>query len=230
MDFLAQPFRADMSSESQELCFSTTIERTALPKASLYFAQFRFESAVVQTSAYTAKQSFAFELSFSLLISTKTARILFSDGYLPYGQDNGRAQGSETYKFTGNSYSSTNGLYYEFQRWYDNSTGRFISQDPLPGHLRNPQSLDAFSYVLNQPTRLIDPTGMGADCKSETVCQGGGAGIGTNPASGTDVSSTSLPAVDVGNNDLETNTLTSEQTSTFGRALVQQRISTISEN
>src|SRR5437879_1029615 len=107
MDFLAQPFRADMSSESQELCFSTTIERTALPKASLYFAQFRFESAVVQTSAYTTKQSFAFELSFSLLISTKTARILFSDGYLPYGEDNGRAQGPETYKFTGNSYSST---------------------------------------------------------------------------------------------------------------------------
>jgi len=162
MDFLAQPFRADMSSESQELCFSTTIERTALPKASLYFAQFRFESAVVQTSAYTTKQSFAFELSFSLLISTKTARILFSDGYLPYGQDNGRAQGSETYKFTGNSYSSTNGLYYEFQRWYDYSTGRFISQDPLPCHLPNPQSLDAFSYVLNQPTSLVDPSGESA--------------------------------------------------------------------
>ena len=84
--------------------------------------------------------------------------VIFADDHLSYGQDNGTSAGTETYKFTGNSYSSTNGLYYEFQRWYDNATGRFISQDPLPGHLRNPQSLDAFSYVLNQPTRLVDPS------------------------------------------------------------------------
>src|SRR5438445_1994011 len=208
MDFLAQPFRADMSSESQELCFSTTIERTALPKASLYFAQFRFESAVVQTSAYTTKQSFAFELSFSLLISTKTARILFSDGYLPYGQDNGRAQGSETYKFTGNSYSSTNGLYYEFQRWYDNSTGRFISEDPLPGHLRIPQSLNAFAYVLNQPTRLVDPSDLSWKYFGQEDCGGvGTSGAGLGCIGSNTNTSNDVPTIDPSSNVLHTNTI-----------------------
>ncbi len=44
-------------------------------------------------------------------------------------------------RFTGKPVSQTTGLYYEYQRWYDPSIGRFISQDPMAGYLSDPQSL-----------------------------------------------------------------------------------------
>ena len=67
--------------------------------------------------------------------------------------------GSETYKFTGKPYSAATGLYYDYQRWYDPSIGRFISQDSDPGGLENPQTLNGYIYAVNDPTRLVDPNG-----------------------------------------------------------------------
>jgi len=49
-------------------------------------------------------------------------------------------------------------LYYEYQRWYDPSVGRFISQDPAIGSDSNP-----YLYVSDSPTNYIDPSGLD-DC------------------------------------------------------------------
>jgi len=35
----------------------------------------------------------------------------------------------------------------------------FLSKDPWPGSQRQPQSLNAYTYVLNRPTCLVDPRG-----------------------------------------------------------------------
>ena len=65
-------------------------------------------------------------------------------------------------------------MYYYFQRWYDASTGRFLSPDPLPGRLSDPQTQNAYSYVRNIPTTLTDPTGL-ADCYGPSAyCEGPG--------------------------------------------------------
>jgi hypothetical protein len=40
--------------------------------------------------------------------------------------------------------------------------GRFLSPDPSGGHFMNPQSLNRYAYVHNNPLSMIDPTGM--DC------------------------------------------------------------------
>src|SRR6266702_3922214 len=77
--------------------------------------------------------------------------IVFSDSYQAYGQDNS-SSGSETDKFTGKPVSQTTGLYYEYQRWYDPSIGRFISQDQTAGYLSDPQTLNPYIYVENLPT------------------------------------------------------------------------------
>jgi len=66
---------------------------------------------------------------------------------------------NSTDRFTGKPVSATTGLYYDFQRWYDPSVGRFINQDPLPGYASDPQSLNPYVYVENTPTSLVDPTG-----------------------------------------------------------------------
>jgi RHS repeat-associated protein len=66
------------------------------------------------------------------LVTGPNGKIVFSDNYQPFGQDNGTT-GSETNRFTGKPYSQATGLYYEYERWYDPATGRFISEDPLAG-------------------------------------------------------------------------------------------------
>jgi RHS repeat-associated protein len=52
-------------------------------------------------------------------------------------------------------------------RYYPNYQGRWLSPDPLAGNISNPQSLNRYAYVLNNPTTLIDPTGL--DCKPGTA-------------------------------------------------------------
>jgi uncharacterized protein RhaS with RHS repeats len=54
-------------------------------------------------------------------------------------------------------------MYYFGARWYDAEAGRFAGVDPLVSDTLNSQSLNAYSYVENDPVNRIDPTGM-ASC------------------------------------------------------------------
>ncbi len=90
---------------------------------------------------------------------SRTVKVLFSDSYRPFGQDNGtpdcfQSGCSEKHKFTGKPVSQSTGLYYNYQRWYDPSIGRFISEDPVAGDASN-----KYAYVLNNPLRYVDPDG-----------------------------------------------------------------------
>jgi RHS repeat-associated protein len=61
-------------------------------------------------------------------------------------------------KFTGQRLDAT-GLYYYGARYYDASIGRFISPDTIVPDPANPQSLNRYSYCLNNPLKYTDPTG-----------------------------------------------------------------------
>ena len=54
------------------------------------------------------------------------------------------------------------GLDYFGARYYASTQGRFTSTDPLlsSGSVEDPQSWNRYSYVLNNPLRLIDPDGL----------------------------------------------------------------------
>lgn len=91
------------------------------------------------------------------LVTNPSKSVTFSNGYQPYGQDNGTPNSSENYKFTGKPVSQTTGLYYYYQRWYDPSIGRFISADPDPETCRKCANL--YTYAKDQPTRLVDRSG-----------------------------------------------------------------------
>lgn len=105
------------------------------------------------------------------LITSSTAGTVFRNGYQPFGQDNGTPTGSETYRFTGKPYSSSTGLYYDYQRWSDPSTGRFISSDPIRGHRLAPQSLNPYLYTQDDPTSVTDPTGLDGGFGADNRCE-----------------------------------------------------------
>jgi RHS repeat-associated protein len=65
------------------------------------------------------------------LVATATVTIAFSSNYIPYGQSYGMS-GKEVFMYTGKPYDSTTGLYYYGARYYDDSIGRFITQDSIP--------------------------------------------------------------------------------------------------
>jgi RHS repeat-associated protein len=48
-------------------------------------------------------------------------------------------------------------------RVYDPLLGRFISADPFVSHPKDPQSLNRYAYVRNNPLALVDPSGYADD-------------------------------------------------------------------
>lgn len=64
------------------------------------------------------------------------------------------------YGFTGREQVGAGNLLYYRARYYDNTTGRFISADPAFGHLDAPETLHRYSYVKNDPVNLSDPSGQ----------------------------------------------------------------------
>jgi len=56
-------------------------------------------------------------------------------------------------------------------RYYDPLIGRFTQPDTIVPDSQNPQDLNRYTYVRNNPARFSDPTGNGP-------CLGGYVGVG----------------------------------------------------
>ena len=86
------------------------------------------------------------------------------------------------WKFTSYERDSESNLDYAMARHYSNTTGRFMSPDPLAGRTGSPQSLNRYAYATNNPTNATDPLGLCSEddetCIAELLDQGGGGGGG----------------------------------------------------
>jgi RHS repeat-associated protein len=81
-----------------------------------------------------------------------------STRYWPYGTTRSGGVGT-AYQFTGQRREAALGLYFYNARWYDPLLGRFVQPDPLVPEPGNPQALNRYSYVLENPIKYRDPTG-----------------------------------------------------------------------
>ena len=75
--------------------------------------------------------------------------------YNPYGQLTAGGVSSVTPFGYGGGYTDPTGLIYFVNRYYDPSTGQFISVDPLVGITGQP-----YQYVNGDPLNFIDPLGL----------------------------------------------------------------------
>jgi RHS repeat-associated protein len=79
-------------------------------------------------------------------------------GYAAMSQQDGQRK-----QFAGYERENETGLDFAEARYHSNMQGRFTSVDPVifaPHRLSDPQSLNLYSYVRNNPLTLVDPTGM----------------------------------------------------------------------
>ncbi len=94
-------------------------------------------------------------------------------------------QGTSTqpFQFTGQQRDG-NGLIYLRARYYDPTTGRFLSRDTLAGEFTAPSTLNRFAYALNNPVTNGDSSGLW--CEEGEPTQGGapcGAAADVGPVS-----------------------------------------------
>jgi len=61
------------------------------------------------------------------------------------------------FQYTARESDTETGLYYYRARYYDASSGKFLSEDPLEGAGDGP---NFYTYVLNNPANFVDPFGL----------------------------------------------------------------------
>jgi len=93
-------------------------------------------------------------------ITDSAGNIVNSYEYDEWGNITSQTETIENeFKYAGQIYDSETGLYYLRARYYDPTTGRFISKDSNEGSIVNPLSLNLYTYCVNNPIIFVDPSG-----------------------------------------------------------------------
>ena len=90
------------------------------------------------------------------IIIDESNNIVWKGDYQPFGSvDAVVSDLGNNFRFAGQYYDSETGLYYNYHRYYDPKTGRYLRVDPigLTG------GINLYAYVQNNPVNYIDPKG-----------------------------------------------------------------------
>ncbi len=120
------------------------------------------------------------QLGSSSIETNTTGQIVESLDYYPFGSvrlDEKTSSYEANHKYTGKELDEETNLYYYGARYYNGKIGRFVSEDPaylavgdknkikqitdqeLQQYLSDPQNLNSYSYVKNNPLIAIDSNG-----------------------------------------------------------------------
>ena len=66
---------------------------------------------------------------------------------------------ANAYLYTGQQFDAPTGLYSLRARYYDPSSGRFLSRDPMEVQVFNPLEINRYGYAAGNPVNLTDPSG-----------------------------------------------------------------------
>jgi RHS repeat-associated protein len=114
------------------------------------------------------------DLGITRMELSSSGTILTQSDMTPFGQLLNRQSDAEEVPFTGGEqYDAETGLYSYKYRSYSPLLGRWMSSDPSGekyANLKNPQSLNLYSYVINDPLKFVDELGL---CLPPSPCNDG---------------------------------------------------------
>lgn len=123
----------------------------------LYGSQAIARRLIPQSGSATVKDLYRNHLNQVLDLSTYTFNTgrstMYGIPYLSGGND----------QFSGHKDDPESGLHYNLARSYNATIARWISPDSIVGNGYDPQSLNKYGYVRNDPINLVDPDGMWPD-------------------------------------------------------------------
>ena len=131
------------------------------------------------------------------VVTDASGNIKEESDYYPFGGERVVTDSGirNNYKFTGKERDPETGCDYFGARYYCNPIGRFITPDwagaptAVPyAHFGNPQSLNLYSYVQNNPTTFGDPDGHCPDGICENITTMSQADVANKAQATTDMS------------------------------------------
>ena len=115
--------------------------------------------------------------------------MVWKAGYKTFGEAVVDSSSSITnnFRFPGQYYDAETGLHYNYHRYYDPGTGRYVSSDPIylkdveglsgaylsyiiKANSYSPQDFNNYAYSLNNPLNRFDPFGLQATDKNCEDC------------------------------------------------------------
>lgn len=90
-------------------------------------------------------------------LTDASGQVAWKADYSPFGKANITSQGPTfNLRFPGQYFDAETGLHYNWRRYYDPNTGRYITSDPigLAG------GINTYTYALSNPVIYTDPTGL----------------------------------------------------------------------
>jgi RHS repeat-associated protein len=98
------------------------------------------------------------------VVTDATGAVVQRHDYLPFGEEY-PTQPPDRRLFAGKERDQETAFDYFGARYYAGGTGRFTTpDDPSYMDLSDPQSMNRYAYVYNNPLRFVDSTGHSGDC------------------------------------------------------------------
>lgn len=115
-------------------------------------------------------------LNSASIVTNTTGAIEEETRYYPYGSVRSGGSESKTGRYTYTDQESDNetGLMYYGARYYNASIGRFVQPDSMLPDMYDPQEINRYAYVKNNPLKYTDPTGH---CATGIVIDTGVCGV-----------------------------------------------------
>jgi len=90
-------------------------------------------------------------------ITDENGVVVWSADYLPFGEASAATADLESnFRFPGQYHDAESGLHYNYYRYYDSSTGGYLTPDPIG----QAGGINLYPYVQNDPINRVDPSGL----------------------------------------------------------------------
>jgi RHS repeat-associated protein len=92
------------------------------------------------------------------LMVDSTGMVVWEARYKPFGEAQVHAKSTvvNNFRFPGQYYDQETGLHYNYHRYYDSRTGRYLTPDPI----KSKSACNLFTYTDNDPVTKVDPWGL----------------------------------------------------------------------